>query len=267
MGESGASSILTRKRKSGIQERGRGLPMNKPAKTKTRLVWRKAAAMLLLVAGLTTAFWFASSPMALGRLMSPTEMIEANLPPGIMLKTAAKPQFLTAVCGAVKSHRKDAPAIARVAVLAHRDYAGDIVATVVRCLGQQDCELTAMVVSAAVAARPDLASTITDAAIAVAPDCADAIQAALSGEGREAIEPDGKESLPDIPAEGPPPTNVQPPPFVGGGGGGFSPQETVVLVCDNGRERRVRETQLGNFLDAHPGAVVGTCQITPVTSR
>ena len=63
-------------------------------------------------------------PVAIARLMTATEMIEAGLPPGVVMKTANKPQFLTAVCAAVKNHRKAAPAIAETAVAAHREYAG-----------------------------------------------------------------------------------------------------------------------------------------------
>ena len=91
------------------------------------------ALAIFLVLGLTSALWIATLPIATAALMTATEMMEAGLPPGIMMKTASKPQFLTAVCGAVKDHRKAAPAIAETAVAAHREYAGDIVATVVRC--------------------------------------------------------------------------------------------------------------------------------------
>src|SRR5436309_1656954 len=134
---------------------------------------------LVLALGLTSALWIATLPIAAAALMTATEMIEAGLPPGIMVKTASKPQFLTAVCGAVKDHRKAAPAIAETAVAAHREYAGDIVATVVRC-ANGNCELTAEIVGSAVAAAPESAAAIDDAAVAIAPDCADAIQAATS---------------------------------------------------------------------------------------
>jgi len=100
------------------------------------------ALALFLAGGLTSSLWIATSPIEAAHLMTATEMIEAGLPPGIMMKTASKPQFLTAVCGAVKDHRKAAPAIAETAVVAHREYAGDIVATVIRC-ANGNCELTA----------------------------------------------------------------------------------------------------------------------------
>ncbi|HEY1582823.1 MAG TPA: hypothetical protein VGF73_06985 [Chthoniobacterales bacterium] len=228
----------------------------------------RTAATLLLAFGLTTALWLATIPVARARLMSPREMIEAGLPPGVVLKTAGKPQFLTAVCAAVKNHRKESPAIARTAVAAHGEYAGDIVATVVRCAhGEQlDCHLTGTIVAAAVAAAPASAVAVEDAAMAVAPDCADAI------EGESTHESDGKEVL-DVPAEGPgnyggpPPISQAPLPGAVGGGGGFNPQELRVQICDNGRQRGIRTTRVNHYLNAHPGSFIGTCQVTPAVSR
>ena len=201
--------------------------------------------------------------MAAAHLMTTTEMIEAGLPPGIMVKTASKPQFLTAVCGAVKDHRKAAPAIAETAVGAHREYAGDIVATVIRC-ANGNCELTGEIVGAAVAAAPESAVTIDDAAVAIAPDCADAIQAATS-KPPEAVAEGPPEDNTDF---GTPPSNM-PPVLIdpGGGGGGPSPEITIVGVCDNGQDRRIPSKAVGHFLATHPGSFVGRCQVTPVTSR
>lgn len=218
-----------------------------------------AALALLLALGLTSALWVATTPRAVARMMTATEMIEAGLPPGIVMKTANKPQFLTAVCAAVKNHRKAAPAIAETAVAAHKEYAGDIVATVVRC-SNGNCELTAAIVASATTADPDSAVAIDDAAIAIAPDCADAIQKATS------------KSSQDVPAEGPvsyggsPPT-IQPP-FIGGigGGGGVNPGSAIVGVCDNGREHRIPIFRVPHFLETHPGSFIGRCQITPMTS-
>jgi hypothetical protein len=192
-------------------------------------------------------------------MMTATEMIEAGLPPGIVMKAANKPQFLTAVCAAVKEHRKAAPAIAETAVAAHRDYAGDIVATVVRC-SNGNCELTAAIVGSAIASAPDSAAAIDDAAVAIAPDCADAIQAATS------------KSSPEAPSEGPsnfgapPPTNQPILLDSGGGGGGSSPETAIVGVCDNGQQRRIQINRVPHFLSTHPGSFVGKCQVTPVTS-
>jgi hypothetical protein len=174
-----------------------------------------AALALLLALGLTSALWIATIPVAAARMMTATEMIEAGLPPGIVMKTASKPQFLTAVCAAVKLNRKAAPAIAETAVAAHKDYAGDLVATVVRC-ANGNCELNAEIVGSAIASAPESAVAIDDAAVAIAPDCADAIQAATSKSSREAREPlaDGSSDI------GAPPSTAQPILLDSGGGGG-----------------------------------------------
>ena len=222
---------------------------------------------LLLALGLTTALWVATIPVAVARMTTATEMIEAGLPPGVVMKTANKPQFLTAVCAAVKNHRKAAPAIAETAVAAHREYAGDIVATVVRC-ANGNCELTGAIAAAAITAAPDFAVAIDDAVIAVAPDCADAIQGAPAHDGKEQVSPGGE----NVPTEGASNFGGAPPssqsPFIGsvGGGGGFDPQTAIVGVCDNGREHRIPINRVAHFLATHPGSFVGRCQITPVTS-
>jgi hypothetical protein len=232
--------------------------------TKLLIVPRERAPIafaFFLALGLTAALWVATIPVASARLMTPKEMIEAGLPPGIVMKTASKPQFLTAVCGAVKEHRKAAPAIAETAVTAHHEYAGDIVATVVRC-SNGNCELAGAIVAAAVSATPDDAVVIEDAAVAAAPDCADAIQAATANVGHAGGSIQGATNY-----GGSPPTNQ--PPFVGpiGGGGGFDPALGAVLVCDNGTARFVPANKLPNFLAAHPGSFVGACVVTPSTSR
>lgn len=222
------------------------------------------ACSIFLAVGLTSALWMATAPIATAALMTATEMIEAGLPPGIMMKSASKPQFLTAVCGAVKDHRKAAPAIAETAVAAHRKYAGDIVATVVRC-ANGNCELTAEIVGSAVAAAPDPAVAIDDAAVSIAPDCADAIQAATSKSSQEPHAPPSDDGSTDF---GNAPTTS--PPVIldtGGGGGGSVPETVVVGVCDNGQDRRIPTGDVRHFLATHPGSFVGRCQVTPVTSR
>ena len=220
------------------------------------------ACAFLLALGLTTALWVATIPVASARLMTPKEMIEAGLPPGIVMKTASKPQFLTAVCAAVKEHRKAAAAIAETAVTAHHEYAGDIVATVVRC-SNGNCELAGAIVAAAVSATPDDAVAIEDAAVAAAPDCADAIQAATANVGHAGGPSQGGTTI----TSGAPPTNQAP--FVGpiGGGGGFDPNIATIQVCDNGIQRFIPANQLGGFLRTHPGSFVGACVVTPSTSR
>lgn len=230
------------------------------------------AVALLLASVLAAALWVVTAPVASGRMMSPEELIEAGLPPGVVMKTAGKPQFLTAVCAAVKNHRGVAPALARTAVAAHPDYAGDIVATVVRC-AEGNCELTGEIVAAATSAAPDSAALIDDAAVAVAPDCADFVQGATTRDGKQ-LRGGGKE-IPeeDIPREGPTRFNetipVAQPPLPGsvGGGAGFPPQNSTVQICDNGQQRTVSESRLAHFLETHPGAFAGRCQVTPAVSR
>ena len=227
------------------------------------------ALALFLAVGLTSALWIVTLPIATARMMTATEMIEAGLPPGIVLKTASKPQFLTAVCGAVKDHRKAAPAIAETAVGAHHDYAGDIVATIIRC-ANGNCELTAEIVGSAVAAAPDAAVAIDDGAVAIAPDCADAIQAATSKSSQEPHEPLAERSSDEEGSSnfGAPPSTTQPVLLdTGGGGGGSSPESVLVSVCDNGHDRRIASNAVPHFLATHPGSFVGRCQVTPVTSR
>ncbi|MEO5718357.1 MAG: hypothetical protein ABIR29_07270 [Chthoniobacterales bacterium] len=193
-----------------------------------------------------------------------------------MVKTAGKPQFLTAVCAAVKSNPNSAATITKAAVTAHHEYAGDIVATAVRCArGEKiDCEVTGAIVAAAIVAWPEAASVIDDAAIATAPDCADSVQTrteSTRNDGKQVLDGkemlDGKEVLDDIPEEGPSFSAPTTPSFLGGGAGGFNPDVPFVVICDNGRQRRVPGNHVQNFLNHHPGAFVGTCEITPSTAR
>ncbi len=230
---------------------------------------------LALALGLTGTLWVVTMPVATAKLMTAAEMIEAGLPPGVMVNTAGKPQFLTAVCGAVKTHHDSAAAITKVAVTAHHEYAGEIVATAVRCArGEKiDCDLTGAIVAAAIVASPQSAAVIDDAALASAPECADSVQTRTeTSDGKQVL--DGKEMLDgkrvleeDIPVEGPGFAAPATPLFFGGGGGGVNPQDTVVPVCDNGQQRRIPANRLRQFLNNHPGSYVGRCEVTPSTSR
>lgn len=242
---------------------------------RARTTWTQPAVILLLTLVLNGVFWVVTIPAAIGRLMTPTEMIESGLPPGTMLKTARKPQFLAAVSAAIKNHRKSAPCVARIAVATHREYSGDIVAAIVRNTGGEgkgDCTLTGEIVAAAIAAWPGSASAMTDAALAAAPACADTIQSGATRDGREVV--DRGETTEDVPAEGPGNFGVAAPTYltaplgsVGGGGGGFNPQQPVIQICDNGRQRGVPASRVDHFLNTHSGSFVGGCQITPVASR
>lgn len=223
--------------------------------------------------GLASALWVVTMPVAIAKLMAPEEMIQAGLPPGVMVNTAGKPQFLTAVCAAVKTHHESAARITKAAVAAHKEYAGEIVTTAVRCArGEKiDCELTGAIVAAAIVAAPQSAAVIDDAATATAPECADSVQTRTErSDGKQVLDGKemvgGKQVIEPI-AEGPDYVAPDTPPFLPPGGGGFNPGEPRVLICYNGRQRSIRESQLQNFLDSHPGAFVGNCEITPATSR
>lgn len=236
----------------------------------------RALLSLSLLGLLSVGLWLAMAPVARARVTTPVDLIQAGLPPGKTLTTASKPEFLAAVCAAVKEHRTVAPEITRTAVSAHREYAGDIVSTVLRCSADGDCAFVGRVVRAAIATAASEASIIQDAALAINPDCADAVQGGMP-DGKEVLDGkemlDGKETLAP-PVEGPGdlfgPGTVNQAPLpgsVGGGGGGFNPQDQLIMVCDNGTQRTVRESQLNAFLAAHPGAFVGSCQPTPTTNR
>ncbi len=232
---------------------------------------------LALGIALSSALWIATLPVATAAVISPTELIESGLPPGVMVNTAGKPQFLTAVCAAVKSNPTAVAAITKAAVTAHHEYAGDIVATAIRCAndGEEiDCDVTGAIVAAAIVAWPQSAALIDDAALATAPDCADSVQAQTEttrGDGKQVMDGKemlgGKEVLEDIPEEGPGFGAPNTPPFFGGGGGGFNPEGSSVLICDNGRQRRILEANVQRFLNNHPGAHLGTCEVTPATAR
>lgn len=219
----------------------------------------RAVLYLFVTAALAGGLWLATVPAARARTLTPAEMIQENLPKGKTMQTATKPEFLSAVCEAVRRHRDAAGAITKVAVKVHHEYAGDIVATVLRCSPNVDCNFVGRVVAIAVIAYPAAASEIDDAAIAIAPDCAGAIENATILEGK------------DVPGEfGAGPSNQLPPPGSaegGNGGGGYNPTQRRILVCDNGTQRQVNEGNLVQFLRSHPGSFIGTCQPTPTTNR
>ncbi|HEY2801938.1 MAG TPA: hypothetical protein VGI85_15205 [Chthoniobacterales bacterium] len=223
------------------------------------------ALSLFVVSTLATALWVVTMPVARARTLTPAEMIQENLPPGKTMQTATKQEFLSAVCVAVRKYRPAAPEITKVAVRVHREYAGDSVATVLRCTPSGDCEFVENIVRAGVLNAASQASAIQDAALSVAPDCADAIQDALARDGKEILA-GGKEIL-EPPAEGPAgPIALLPPPGSVPGAGGFNPPGHV-QVCDNGTQRSISQDQLAEFLSSHPGSFVGTCQPTPTQNR
>jgi hypothetical protein len=217
----------------------------------------RSALLLLLLVALAAGLWVAAPPAALGRDQTPKEMIEGGLPAAKTIKRATKSEFLAALCAAVRKHRTVAAAITEVAVGARRDFTGEIVGTVLRCGRKSDCKFVGSIVSAAISANDNAATTIADAAIATAPDCADAIQSAVphaaSGGGDRA----------DSDAAGPDNQNPLSNSTSKDTGEGFDPHEQLILVCDDGTQRTVRQSQLDEYLHSHRGAVVGSCPPTP----
>ncbi len=213
--------------------------------------------MFLLVVALAAGLWVAAPAAALGRDRTPKELIEGGLPAAKTIKRATKPEFLAALCGAVRKHRTVAAAITEAAVGTRREFTGEIVGTVLRCGAKGDCKFVGSIVSAAISANDNAATTIADAAIATAPDCADAIQSvvshAASGGGEradsDAAGPDNQNPLSDAKSKDT--------------GEGFDPHEQLILVCDDGSQRTVRQSQLDEYLQSHQGAVVGLCPPTP----
>src|SRR3982751_991181 len=86
----------------------------------------KTVLMLLIGVALGTAFWVASTPVAKAQEMSPSRMLESQLPSGKTMATASKQDYLAAVCSAVKKFRSASPQIARAAADAHPDWKSDI---------------------------------------------------------------------------------------------------------------------------------------------
>lgn len=221
----------------------------------------RAAFVFLAGLALAATFWMATAPVANAVQMSPKQMIEAELPQGKVLMTAKKPELAAAVCAAIKRNREAGPQIVRTAVSARPEWTKRIVETALHCLGQENCDEVAEVVSVGMTAKPDEASDLVNLALKIAPDCHDALNELA----------ETKEPVP--PAEGPgnftnPPTNQNPPPgSIGGGGGGFDPQDNRVTLCNNGTEVQIRASNLANYLSKHPGAHLGACNVTPGTNR
>lgn len=198
------------------------------------------------------------SSSARGRELSPAELLAAGLPRRVNLQKATKSQVLGAVCFALRQRSNVASAITSIAVAAHRDYAAEIVGTVLRCSGKVDCDFVGEVVKAASAVDSDSATAISDAAIAKAPDCAERIRKAGRHEGKTAEETAAPEASPaDKPIIG---TSAGP-------DEGFDPHEELQLICDDGTQRAVRESLVEEFLRTHPGSVVGHCEPSPTTNR
>ncbi len=207
--------------------------------------------MLLISLALGTAFWVASTPVARAEEMSPTKMIESQLPSGKTTASANESEYLAAVGGAVRKYRSSAPQIVHAAVIAHPAWKKDILRAAFRNLGAEDCRLLNAVLHAAIASDGSDASELTDLAIELAPNCASAFpQAAGGAEGEGNF--------------GNPPGNVNPPPGSIGGGGG---QSNLVAVCFMGTTHFLTPEDAQNFLRGHPGSTVGACVVTQIQNN
>ncbi len=214
----------------------------------TQLVFPGAAVLFL-----GAVFWTASLSAQPARENAAAEAIATQLPEKKTLKNASKTEFLSAVCAAARKRRANIAAITQAAVLARREWAGEVVGMVLRCAGKTNCETTGAIVEAAHAAEGD-ESKITDAAIAKAPNCAETIHEAIS---RSAKTPAAKG-----------PAEPEPPPGTSNARDyGFDPHEPLELVCAGGTPRAVRASQLEEFLKTNPGSFPGPCQTTPQTNR
>jgi hypothetical protein len=206
--------------------------------------------LALLAPGLV--FHLGSVPSAHARDLAPGEMIQSGLPVQTTVSTARKSDILFSLCRAVKAHPDAAAALTSTAVGARKEFAGEIVAIVLRCSGKSDCEFTKSIVAAAVAAAPDASGAIGEAALARAPACADTIRRAIPPASRAKLNPAAVQSSSpaDVaPASGAAEAAVEE----------LDPFEPLRLVCDNGTPRVVRESEIDDFLETHPGAFVGDC--------
>ena len=114
--------------------------------------------------------------------------------------------------------------------------------------------------AAAVSADAASAAAIGKAAIAGAPNCGETIQSTARRLANN-ISLDGNEPAAASPTEQAPLIGTS-----AGADEGFDPLEALQLVCENGTQRAVRESQLTDFLNTHPGSFVGQCPPTPSPS-
>ncbi len=214
----------------------------------------------LSVALLIATPCLAAAPASAGRELAPVELIEKALPAGKTIKSASKAELVSAVCAAVRQERDSGAGMTLVAVAARPELAGDLVGAILRCATKIDCEYVSLIVSTAVTAQPGAATAISDAAIGRAPNCGESIQGAVRTATRSA------NSRPELTLASPPGQGA----LIGTRGGaneGFDPHEPLVLVCEDGTPRAVRQSEIDEFLRTHPGAVSGNCPPAAGTAR
>lgn len=205
----------------------------------------KTALALVTCMALGAMFWTASLPMAYAQA-TPESMLQAEMPQGASLATASKADFLAAVLAAVTKNPAAAPQIASFAAALHPEWKKDILRTIFRALGTDDCKLLGRVLKALLGGAD--ASELTDLALELAPNCAPS----FGGGGGD-----------DGGGFGTAPGNLNPPPGSIGGGGG---QGNVVAVCFNGVTRFFSPQGAEEFINSNPGATLGACVVTPVTN-
>jgi hypothetical protein len=216
--------------------------------------WLRSTAVAIIGLGLGFALWTATVPMASAQGGgNVTKMVEENLPQGQNVGNASKADLLSAICAAVKKHRNAAPQIARAMAAARPDLAKDILRTVFRCLGNDDCRLLGGVLRAINAAVPNGASEHTTLAVELVPDCAPDFSRPGGGPGDNGGNFDQGA-----------PGNQNPPPGTIGGGGG---QGNVVAICHNGRTIFVSPQGAENHLRVHSGDTLGPCVVTPTANQ
>jgi hypothetical protein len=204
----------------------------------------RSTAVAITGVALGFALWTATAPISVAQGSSPEQMIQQSLPQGRTMANATKPQFLSAVCSAVKNFRDAAPQIVRAAIEARSAWRNDIIRTAVRCLGNRDCDALNRVHNALVGAYPDDASAITELFGQLAQNC------------------DFGGGTPDEGNYGNPPGNLNPPPGSIGGSGG---QGNLVAICHNGRTIFVSPRAVQAHLNH--GDTLGACQVTPSQNR
>jgi hypothetical protein len=215
----------------------------------THFRWVRSTAVAIIGLALGAALWTATIPMSMAQGTSPIRMVEANLPQGQTVASASKADLLSALCAAVKKNPNAAPQIARMVAAARPDLARDVLRTVFRCLGNDNCSLLGRVLRGVIAGVPNDASGLTTLAVELSPDCA----GSFPGQGVPGDEGNFGQA----------PGNQNPPPGTIAGGGG---QGNVVAICHNNHTIFVSPQGAENHLKNHPGDTVGPCQVTPATN-
>lgn len=210
----------------------------------------RATFIFLLSVALGFILWVASLPVVHAAQMTPAEMIQSKLPPNKTIATATDAQLLAAVCKAVKQRPKDAVLIIRTAAGARKTLKSDLLCMATRCLREKrdlDCSWVSEILHDWIKAEPNEASRLTELVLQCAPECRDLFPSKPVDEGNFVNPPGNINVLPGS---------------VGGGAGG-----NVCIACHNNREVQVACSDLDNFLDNHPGATTGPCQVTPSANR